>query len=83
MCQKPVNYDPDVITRGRQRLMRWQALHVLDSPDILIQRLAADTMTEDEFLCLLGMSTADLVEQAPPTWYRRLSALYTSAFLQF
>jgi hypothetical protein len=75
--QKPGNYDPDVFTRGRQRLMRWQALRILDSPDILIQRLAADTMTEDEFLYLLGMSTADLVEEAPPMWYRTLSALYT------
>jgi type 2 lantibiotic biosynthesis protein LanM len=34
-------------------------------------------MTEDEFLCLLGMSTDDLIEEAPPTWYRRLSELYT------
>ncbi|MCB0086460.1 MAG: type 2 lantipeptide synthetase LanM family protein [Caldilineaceae bacterium] len=65
------------IARGRRRLAHWRTKSVLADEATLAARLAADGLTEDEFVALLGAPDSHSGAGAAPDWYALLEELYT------
>jgi type 2 lantibiotic biosynthesis protein LanM len=72
LCGSPRRDDenPDATAR---RLRRWRSQSPFNDASIFAQRLAADGITEEEFLGLLGESPLRLCLGSMPAWAKELS----------
>jgi type 2 lantibiotic biosynthesis protein LanM len=73
----PGVFDP---ARARRRLDRWRALPGFEAGELFERRLAADDLSVETLLALLGESSRDLAARvaAEPPWLRQIRAAYSA-----
>ncbi len=61
---------------AQQKLQRWQQIDAFQKGGNFSERLAADGLTEDDFLVLLGESAAAIQQRTPvPDWLNQLAEI--------